>query len=232
MTFPVHLVDPWVEKEAQILKDPAAIRLLSEVNNLDRLLAHASDEEIAVTCDVLTLTAAKLIALRAQRHADSDPDIEPALKRQMERAHEQSTKPMSTPESIKRGQHFIVQAREDSKNAIADRIQKGELIPSKELQDRGNISRQSISNAVKEGRLFAIVGPAGANYYPAFYTDPRFDRRSLERIVKQLGSLPATVKFHFFTSKIFSMGSVTPLEALQAGRLDDVLRAATAYAER
>jgi hypothetical protein len=40
------------------------------------------------------------------------------------------------------------------------------------------------------------------------------------------------VKYQFFTSKAFSLGGKTPLEVLEEGRLDDVLRAATAFSQR
>lgn len=148
------------------------------------------------------------------------------------RAREQSTKPMATEESIRKGQAYVARMNEDADRALRQRIADGELIASKALQQRAGITRQSISRAMKEGRLFAIVGPAGTAYYPAFYADPKCDRYLIERVAKQLGDLPATVKFHFFTSKAFSLNSKTPLAALEEGRLDDVLRAATACVER
>jgi hypothetical protein len=123
-------------------------------------------------------------------------------------------------------------ARREAESTLLKSIADGEWISSRDLQDRLHISRQSISKAVNEGRMFAVVGPAGANYYPAFYTLEKYSRRLLEKVAKQLGTLAPSVKYQFFTSKAFSLGGKTPLEVLEEGRLDDVLRAATAFSQR
>jgi hypothetical protein len=219
-------------RESAIVRDPAAARLLREVNDLDHRLENASEEEISFACDVLTLTAAKLIGLRARKHVGSDADIDRTLQEQLRRASEDSTQPMVTEESARRGDAIMTQARADAAVQLKKKIARGELVSSKEMQDRLHVSRQSISRAVNEGRLFAIVGPAGANYYPAFYADPKHDRRLVEQVIRQLGTLPPTVKYHFFTSQSFSLNGKTPLEALQEGQLEQVLRVATSHVER
>lgn len=113
----------------------------------------------------------------------------------------------------------------------AARIANGELISSGELQRALDVKRQAISVAVKAKRLFAIVGPSGENFYPAYYADETLDRRKLEQVSKALGSLPAPSKHHFFTSKSSMLGE-TPLQALRKGREADVLAAAAGFAER
>jgi hypothetical protein len=127
---------------------------------------------------------------------------------------------------------FMEQMYAESLIALKERIENKVLITSKELQDLLQVTPLFISDAERSNRLFSIAGPAGENYYPAFYADVSLDRRSIEEVCKALDSLPSTSKFHFFTSKSTYLGVKTPLEALKEGRLADVLAAATGYAER
>ena len=138
---------------------------------------------------------------------------------------------MSTPKSIRHGNEAMARAEQNTAATTAARIANHELISSAELQHALNVKRQAISGAVKAKRLFAIVGPSGENYYPAYYADPTLDRRVLEQVSKALGSLPAPSKHHFFTSKS-TMLRETPLDALRKGRQAEVLAAAAGFAAR
>jgi hypothetical protein len=173
-------------------------------------------------------TVAEPATLRAEDDAKTD-----AIARDILRAaHERSVKPMSTEKSIREGNAYMEQMRKNSAIALAARIERKELITAEELRDRLGITRRSISDAARTGRLFAIVGASGDNYYPAFYADKRYDRRALEKVSKALGTLPGAVKYHFFTSKSTYLRIKSPLEALEEGRLADVLIAAAGFAER
>lgn len=90
---------------------------------------------------------------------------------------------------------------------------------------------RSLASARKAGRIFYLV-VQGVPMYPAFYVDRRLDQPRLERITKVLKALPDGSKWQFFTTAKGSLGSVTPLGALLAGRYDDVRASATAFAER
>lgn len=138
---------------------------------------------------------------------------------------------MSTPESIRQGNEAMARAEQNAAATTTARIANHELISSRELQLALGVKRQAISGAVKAKRLFAIVGPSGENYYPAYYADPTLDRRTIEQVSKTLGSLPAPSKHHFFTSKS-TMLQETPLDALRKGREAEVLAAAAGFAER
>lgn len=122
--------------------------------------------------------------------------------------------------------------RRESAAALQRRIDSKELLPPKEFQEALGISRQSINEAVKARRMFALLGPGGEYYYPAFYADGDLHRREVEKVAKLLDGVPAASKYHFFTSKSTYLGGVTPLQALKRGRLNDVLIAATALGER
>jgi hypothetical protein len=139
--------------------------------------------------------------------------------------------PMVTERSKAAGSAFMTKFRAESAAALLSRIESKELLTSAELQNALKIRRQSISDAVKSNRLFALVGPSGENYYPAFYTDPSLDRRIVEKVSKAMGAIPGAAKYSFFTSKSHMLGE-TPLEALRKGRVQEVLAAATAYGER
>lgn len=116
--------------------------------------------------------------------------------------------------------------------ARAEEFARGNLLPASEFQSALNISRQAISKAIKENRLFCLDGPCGENWYPAFFADASQNRRSLERVCKQLGELPGPSKWQFFTTGKHTLDGRTPLQALAAGELERVLIAAAGFAER
>jgi hypothetical protein len=122
-------------------------------------------------------------------------------------------------------------ARRELEQRVA-RIADGTLITSVELRERLGITKQAISSAETNGRIFSLDGPGGNKVFPAFYADPALDRRNLEKVTKVLGDVPGPSKFQFFTNARQSLDGATPLEALAAGRLVDVMAAARAVRER
>lgn len=126
---------------------------------------------------------------------------------------------------------FMAEMREGSAAALQRRIADKALLTAEEFQTALKVRRRFIIDAMKVGRLFALVGPSGENYYPAFYSDAGLDRRSVEKVAKALGQLPSASKYFFFTSKSIFLGGVTPLDALKNGRLADVSAAAAGFAE-
>lgn len=168
---------------------------------------------------------AKDADLAQARHEDE------IAQRALQKAKTQAGKSMTTPQSVREGDALIAHARATSKATMASRIAKGEFLTSGELQGRLNIKRASISEAVKVGRMFAVVGPSGDNFYPAYFADEELDRRSVEKVSKSLGTLPASSKHHFFTAKS-TLLDATPIDALRKGRIDEVLTAAAAFVER
>lgn len=153
------------------------------------------------------------------------------LKKALAEAWPRRSMPMSTPESVRRGEAIIAQAQERATAAMSRRIARGELINAADLQHVLGIDGEAIASAIQEGRLFAIAGPNGDDYYPAFYADPTLDHLTLEEVSRALAALPAASKFHFFMSRFTSLES-TPLDALRKGRKAAVLAAAEGFAER
>lgn len=210
-----------------------------------RLREHMSIAELLTLRDVTRELASKIDSLIPEHESAPATPATPATAPELARARAEDAMgdrvlaraaralpaALSSPESIRQGDEAMVQAARNTVITTAARIAKGELISSGELQRALDVKRQALSGAVKAGRLFAIVGPSGDNYYPAYYADPSLDRRALEQVSKLLGSLPAASKHHFFTSHS-TLLQASPLEALRQGRLAEVLAAAAGFAAR
>jgi hypothetical protein len=130
------------------------------------------------------------------------------------------------------GQEFIARMRKESDATLQRRIERKELVTAGELTSALQVPSCWVRDAVVARRLFAVVGPSGEAYYPAFYADPRYGRHALEKVSQRLGDLPGALKYPFFTRLSYFLGSKPPLDALAEGRLADVLKMASAYAER
>ncbi|WP_241022637.1 hypothetical protein [Burkholderia sp. Se-20373] len=110
-------------------------------------------------------------------------------------------------------------------------VADGKLLPAAQTWGGLGMTRQALSKAVASGRIFTVdVG--AAQYYPAFYLAGDIDRKTLGKVTQCLGGLPGWSKWQFFTTPKASLGNVTPLVALSRGKVDEVERAATAFAER
>ncbi|AOI91363.1 hypothetical protein NUV26_21380 [Burkholderia pseudomultivorans] len=110
-------------------------------------------------------------------------------------------------------------------------VASGRLLPAAEIWTALGITRQALNKAVASGRIFTVdVG--AAQFYPAFYLAGDIDRKTLGRVTQQLGDLPGWSKWQFFTTPKASLGKLTPLKALAQGKVEQVMRAAAAFAER
>ncbi|UXZ61834.1 hypothetical protein NUJ28_03675 [Burkholderia multivorans] len=110
-------------------------------------------------------------------------------------------------------------------------VASGRLLPAAEVWTALGITRQALNKAVASGRIFTVdVG--AAQYYPAFYLAGDIDRKTLGRVTQRLGDLPGWSKWQFFTTPKASLGRLTPLKALAQGKVEQVTRAAAAFAER
>lgn len=122
-------------------------------------------------------------------------------------------------------------------DAMADRqrqVKEGNLLSAMQVRQARHVTRQAISKAVSDHRLFSIDGPSGTQLFPAFFVDPNLNRRDLEQVSVTLGDIPGPSKWQFFTTPKASLGGKTPVEALETGKgdLPRVLAAAAAFRER
>jgi hypothetical protein len=110
--------------------------------------------------------------------------------------------------------------------------EKGLLLTSAQLCERLGISRQAVSKAVKDKRMFWVDGPSGAQWYPDFFANAQAHRRDIERVSVALADLPGAAKWQFFTTPKHSLGGQTPVAAVGAGELEQVVRTAAEFKER
>lgn len=118
-----------------------------------------------------------------------------------------------------------------SRDAFKAIVDAGLLLPPGEFATRMNWTRQALSKALASNRVF-YVEEQGARYYPAFYLEPRYERRHLEETARLLGDLPGGSKWQFFNTPKGYLGGVTPLAALLDGKFQQVKTAAEGFAER
>lgn len=132
--------------------------------------------------------------------------------------------PMSTRE-------FMANLEQQETAQRARDMEDGLLVPGTTLAARLKMTSQGLHHARKARRVFALQGPSGELVYPAFFSDPRQDRKILEAVSKALGDLPGAAKWDFFMSPRISLANKTPLEALAKGKVDAVMAAARTFAD-
>lgn len=121
-------------------------------------------------------------------------------------------------------------AQKTEQERFARMREAGELITGPELQELRGVGRSAIAEAYKAGRIFRVkVGKT--HLFPRFFGEHTADPKDLERVCKALGDLPGAVKLHFFRTARPSLGGMTPLDALAAGKSDLAERAARAEAD-
>lgn len=110
-------------------------------------------------------------------------------------------------------------------------IATGKLLPASVLCRRRGMPAQALRAALQQKRLFALRGPVGELVFPAFFADPAYDVRSLERVCRALADLPGASKWDFFTQPRISLGGHSPLHALARGKVAVVTNLAHAFAD-
>ena len=121
--------------------------------------------------------------------------------------------------------------REKAGQAMQRLVDEGQLVSPAALAEGLQFSRQALSKALKAHRLF-YVDVQGRRFFPAFFLDPRCERRQLEDVCRALGELPGASKLQFFLTRKASLQGATPLEALANGQFARVRTAAIGFAER
>lgn len=87
--------------------------------------------------------------------------------------------------------------RQGAVNRAQD-LEAGRLLLPEDFRQRLGVGRQSLSRAVRAGRLFALDGPQVKKVYPAFFVDPRYQQDELAKVSRALGNVPGEVKWDFF----------------------------------
>lgn len=121
----------------------------------------------------------------------------------------------------------MAKLREQANQGLRKFVNEGVLMGRGAFQEERTITRQALSKAQQERRLFHVEVD-GEKYFPSFFVDSRYDRAKLESVSKALGDLPGATKLHFFLHKRGSLAGATPLEAIARGDYQKVLNAAEA----
>lgn len=105
------------------------------------------------------------------------------------------------------------------------------LISMTEFCEEAGLSPEALDKALSGNQLFAVQ-LNGEVCLPDFFLDERYCRQQLESVCKVLGNLLGGSKLQFFTTPKGSLGGRTPLDALAAGDVALVRRAAQGFVER
>lgn len=130
-------------------------------------------------------------------------------------------------QKVAHGGTIMANLREQANQGLRKFVNEGILMGRGAFQDERTITRQALSKAQQELRLFHVEVD-GQKYFPSFFVDSRHDRAKLEAVSKALGDLPGATKLHFFLHKRGSLAGATPLEAIANGDYQKVLNAAEA----
>jgi hypothetical protein len=125
----------------------------------------------------------------------------------------------------------------ESRSVLAAALARGErqlvrwtqdatLIEGARLAEAWSLSRQALDAARRRRELYSLR-VKGRHWYPAEFLN--FTRPQLADINRALGAASASHKTLFFLRGHGALGGMTPTQAVQAGRLQDVLRIADAW---
>lgn len=105
------------------------------------------------------------------------------------------------------------------------------LISEDDMLSALHWSTRLLTRAIESRRIFFVM-IAGRRLFPAFYADRRYNRKHLWAVTKRLGNLPDGSKLQFFQTPKASLGGLTPLRALDDGKVEEVNVAAEGFASR
>lgn len=122
--------------------------------------------------------------------------------------------------ALQANQEFTARLDKQSLDYRQWQLDEGLLLTSANVLAPLGISRQALSKAVKEHRMFFVDGPSGTQLYPAFFVTDKQKRRILEKISRALGDLPGPSKWQFFVTPKLSLDGRSPVAALNDGDVD------------
>lgn len=168
-----------------------------------------------------------------------EKDIEALLKKLAERGSGRVKPSRAAPETrpqtlstLDDNQAFMDKLSQQSLANRARQLEDGMLLTSADICSRRQITRQALSRAVKDGRVFWLDGPSGMQLYPHFFAKQKPDRLVFEKVSRALGNISGGSKWQFFTTPKRSLGGISPIQALDQGVVDTVIAAACAFGER
>jgi len=111
-------------------------------------------------------------------------------------------------------------------------IARGDMLGSDAVAERLGVSRQAVDKKRRAGELLALSWGSRRLHYPAWQLEPGILGEALKRVLAPLKGEDPWLIYRFFTTPEAALADATPLEALRAARVDEVVAAAQAYADR
>lgn len=121
-------------------------------------------------------------------------------------------------------------ARDDGRRKLVALLEtEGGVLTPEQVAERLKRTRQAVHQRQKKGQLLAVPGVRGA-VYPAWQFDGDGMLAGFEDTLAALGDTPPAMAVQFFLTGRESLDGASPLDCLRAGRVDDTIRAAFAFA--
>ena len=108
----------------------------------------------------------------------------------------------------------------------------GGALTAAEAAEALGMTRQGVDKRRKEGKLLAVQSGRRGWRYPAWQFTEKGAVDGLEEVLGELKQWDGWTQAGFFVTKSALLGEKTPLEALRAGRMKVVKRAAAIYGEQ
>lgn len=109
-------------------------------------------------------------------------------------------------------------------------VNEGLLVSEADICAALSISPQTLREEVEENRMFSIAYQ-NRELYPLFFSDKYLPKDELAEVCKALERLPSGAKWLFLTNPSYSLGGITPLEALKQRKFKQVHALANTFAE-
>jgi hypothetical protein len=127
------------------------------------------------------------------------------------------TDPGAVEDAIKRGEARLL-----------NWINSGQLVEGRVLEQAWGLTRQALDAARGRRELFSLW-IKGQHWYPRAALD--FERGALAEVNRALGDADPSSKFLFLMRKHGALGGQRPADAVERGRLAEVLRLAQAWGQ-
>jgi hypothetical protein len=108
----------------------------------------------------------------------------------------------------------------------------GGVLSARAVADLLNISRQAVDKRRAANQLLALTQGRRGYSYPSFQFQEGRTLEGLGTVLTKLKSIDNWMQLKFFITPHERLGNRTPIEALQSGRINDVVSVASAYGEQ
>lgn len=108
----------------------------------------------------------------------------------------------------------------------------GGVLSSETVAELLNVSRQAVDKRRTTNQLLALTQGRRGYAYPSFQFEDGKTLEGLDEVLRNLRALDPWMQLRFFTSPHERLGNQTPIEALQSGKVNDVVRLASGYGEQ